>query len=1280
MRISYHPRSKSIDHKKKTLQKKQSNSKFNSTDTIIELKEYNSTKKNLSAPLLDDNLIYFKENIEKKYYIVEKYDENCIQESRIDKIICLTDDENKIFLFLFISIISLGLIPLIMEIFPLLQLKLRYKICNITNAKYFLIYCTDNEIYICKCYEINCPFLGICNITNYTQLPIHSNKTKMFEFKLHKYAYDSKKKNFNAVNFKLNTTYDIISRKMIHGLNEEEVNYQKIFIYKIKNIKELKKIIPIIIEEISNPFYIIQLICIIFWINYDYSTYSIILFLTSLFTIFFSIYETKLNISEINKISIFNCEIIINRIINGKKIQIFSNSETLVPGDIIEIPDEVDFIMPCDILLVSGSVIMNESFLSGESNPVFKSHIPNSNDKFNIKKAQKYILYSGTKIIQTRSKAFGLVIGIGFDTEKGNLVRAILFKETNSIKSLNKKRMDFIYFLLIFGCFGCIISIFYMMKFNCYFTFIFFKCFHLISIILPESLPICVGIGFTICIFRIKKKGINCLDRSKINISGKIDFVCFDKTGTLTKDHVEAFGFRPINYLKGNFVFGKFIDDISEIVEETYKFYLENYTKLSTQLLLNGKHHERIKQLNLFYIEALACCNSLTRVRGNLIGDPIDLEMFSSSRFSIEENISNNNNLFLSIIKPQIDQINSLNNNIENPNFKYEIGIIRRFEFVSSLQRMSVIVKNINEDFFKIYCKGSPEKIRELCRPETIPSNFNRILTQYSNQGLRVIAISFKMIKTDYQKIQKITRESAEHDMIFLGFFIVANKLRPKTKRTIHILQDAGIKTIVSTGDNVFTASSVAKECYIVPEDQIIYQIDVNPIEKFSGYELTCKELIVDLPDDDEDDSYSDESENDEFNYVRKYSKLTKNMAVESLCEDDLDSENDSYEENDDIHLIIKNQPQIELKSLKIPDIKIKSNSCFAITGTTFKILHKLSLRYLNNPISENKVYHEIFKMILNKTLIFARMLPEHKILLIESIKNLKYTIAMCGDGANDIGALRTADIGISLGLDETSISAHFITSNPDITCILNIICEGKGCLANTVECYKFIILCGIIEFISNVFLLKFNCIFYINQLLLCDLFLIFPNAFLIARSSPIKILTEDKAPEAVLNCLINSFLIESFIMFFFQYISIYLLRRRDWYFKFERNGILNKNSEEPCFENTVLFIICYLQCLIVIIMFSLDTPFKKEIWKNKMLLIYLIVSALFGYYLILVDDSFFIEIFNIKVFDDQKFRFELILLTICNFFISMYAEKELIPKLNKYIKESKNSSINNND
>ena len=49
---------------------------------------------------MDDSFNSFDEkNIEKKYYIVEKHNENYIQESRIDKIICLIEDENKYFYF-----------------------------------------------------------------------------------------------------------------------------------------------------------------------------------------------------------------------------------------------------------------------------------------------------------------------------------------------------------------------------------------------------------------------------------------------------------------------------------------------------------------------------------------------------------------------------------------------------------------------------------------------------------------------------------------------------------------------------------------------------------------------------------------------------------------------------------------------------------------------------------------------------------------------------------------------------------------------------------------------------------------------------------------------------------------------------------------------------------------------------------------------------------------------------------------------------------------------------
>ena len=50
------------------------------------------------------------------------------------------------------------------------------------------------------------------------------------------------------------------------------------------------------------------------------------------------------------------------------------NSTTLVPGDVIAIPQ--DTVLPCDLILLTGSVIVNEAMLTGESIPVLKSGLP----------------------------------------------------------------------------------------------------------------------------------------------------------------------------------------------------------------------------------------------------------------------------------------------------------------------------------------------------------------------------------------------------------------------------------------------------------------------------------------------------------------------------------------------------------------------------------------------------------------------------------------------------------------------------------------------------------------------------------------------------------------------------------------------------------------------------------------------------------------------------------------------------------------------------------------
>ena len=53
----------------------------------------------------------------------------------------------------------------------------------------------------------------------------------------------------------------------------------------------------------------------------------------------------------------------------------------------------------------------------------------------------------------------------------------------------------------------------------------------------------------------------------------------------------------------------------------------------------------------------------------------------------------------------------------------------------------------------------------------------------------------------------------------------------------------------------------------------------------------------------------------------------------------------------------------------------------------------------------------------------------------------------MCGDGANDCGALRAAHAGISLSEAEASVASPFTSKEPNISCVPEVIREGNICL-----------------------------------------------------------------------------------------------------------------------------------------------------------------------------------------------------------------------------------------
>ena len=81
----------------------------------------------------------------------------------------------------------------------------------------------------------------------------------------------------------------------------------------------------------------------------------------------------------------------------------------------------------------------------------------------------------------------------------------------------------------------------------------------------------------------------------------------------------------------------------------------------------------------------------------------------------------------------------------------YELGMIGRFDFFSKLLRMKNLVKDTNDNFYKSFCKGSPKKVIELSKPETIPD----ILNTYTRKGFHVLALSCRLLKINFNQAQQ---------------------------------------------------------------------------------------------------------------------------------------------------------------------------------------------------------------------------------------------------------------------------------------------------------------------------------------------------------------------------------------------------------------------------------------------------------------------------------------------------------------------------------------------
>ncbi|XP_074690025.1 polyamine-transporting ATPase 13A3 isoform X2 [Strix aluco] len=1012
-----------------------------------------------------------------------------------------------------------------------------------------------------------------------------------------KYFWNDSVQNFDVVRGLDESTFcSSIHNEHSTGLTKGMHDYRKAF-YGVNEIAvKVPSIFKLLIKELFS---------VILWITDEYHYYALAIVIMSVISIVSSLYTIRKQYVMLHDMVAAHSIVRVSVCRGNQEIEEIL-STNLVPGDIMLIPSN-GTIMPCDAVLLSGTCIVNESMLTGESVPVTKINLPNPSEYpkamgdeiYSPEVHKRHTLFCGTNVIQTRfytgELVKALVVRTGFSTAKGQLVRSILYPKPTDFK-LYRDAYLFLLSLVVVAGIGFLYTVVNSILNEVPAHTIIIESLDIITITVPPALPAAMTAGIVYAQRRLKKIGIFCISPQRINICGQLNLVCFDKTGTLTEDGLDLWGIQRV---------------------ENARFLLPEERACSENLLKSE------------FVACMATCHSLTKIEGVLSGDPLDLKMFEAIGWILEEATEEetalHNRIMPTVVRPskQLFPESKQATNQEMELFElstsYEIGIVRQFPFSSVLQRMCVIARVLGEKRMDAYMKGAPEVIASLCKQETVPVDFECVLEEYTKQGFRVIALAHRKLesKLTWHKVQTINRDAIESNMDFMGLIIMQNKLKQETPAVLEDLHKANIRTVMVTGDNMLTAISVARDCgMILPQDKVI--------------------IAEALPPKD------GQAARINWHYADTLAKCTSSSPA-------INSE--------DIPVKLVHESLEDLQMTKYH---------FAMNGKSFAVI----LEHFQDLVP---------KLVLHGT-VFARMAPDQKTQLVEALQNVDYYVGMCGDGANDCGALKRAHGGISLSELEASVASPFTSRTPSISCVPKLIREGRAALITSFCVFKFMALYSIIQYISVTLLYSILSNLGDFQFLFIDLAIILVVVFTMSLNPAWKELVARRPPSGLISGpLLCSVLSQIIICLAFQTFGFFWVKQQSWYEPWTTesdacnvldatntssahhgNETLHDEHYIKNYENTTLFFISSFQYLIVAIVFSKGKPFRQPCYKNFLFVISVIVLYVFIFFIMLHPVES-IDTFLELVCVPYEWRLRILIIVILNAIVSVLTENVLL-------------------
>ncbi len=486
------------------------------------------------------------------------------------------------------------------------------------------------------------------------------------------------------------------------------------------------------------------------------------------------------------------------RVRRGGQVQEIS-AEELVPGDMVLL-EEGDRV-PADGRLVDAvNLQIEEAALTGESVPVSKDTAAiQSSENITVGDRQN-MAFMGTAVNYGRGEM--VVTTTGLQTELGNIA-AMLLQVEEGITPL-QRRLNQLGRILAAGAL-IVVAIVFVVGFvvqGIPADQMFLIAISLAVAAVPEGLPALVTIGLSLGASRMVKRHALIRRLPAVETLGSVTVICSDKTGTLTKNEMTA-----------------------------------------TYLVL--PRHEDIKVEGTGYV-AEGSLVYLGSNDPNNLGKPVDAENDDSAQRMLKAMaLSTNAHLETQNVG---NQIKVVGDNTEaallvaaqkigftRERLEEDLPRVAELPFSSERKAMTTVHQVVGDTAKRLFpntpyiaiTKGAPDKLIEWAEAEQTPQELVNLndarrmdwqnqVNLMANDGLRVLGIAYRPL----DEVPEDISPEIERNLELIGLIGILDPARPEAKTAVQRAAQAGIRTIMITGDHALTAEAIARDLGILRAEQ----------------------------------------------------------------------------------------------------------------------------------------------------------------------------------------------------------------------------------------------------------------------------------------------------------------------------------------------------------------------------------------------------------------------------------------------------------------------------